>query len=458
MSDFSGLNIALTGLYASQRALMVTGQNVTNANTDGYSREAVDLEPVDGVFGPSLWTNNSSAPGGGVSVTGVTRFRAEYLEVNAALARGAQSQLSTSSATLSSIETMFGEPSDDSLAAGLDGLWSSFAAVANNPSDPGARAALLAQGTTVASTFNSMSSQLTQLSSDSLSQLSALTSEINTTAANIASLNGQIGQATLSGSDPSALEDQRDSLVQQLATDAGATVRPGANGTVNVFVGGSALVSGQQAETLALDTSGSSVSLDWVNAGHAALVTSGTAGGLLNTINTVVPGYQQSLNTVAMQLKSDVNTLHSAGVGLDGSTGLNFFDGTSAADISLSADVAGQPDKIAAGAASGGSLDGSVALQLSDLGQSATGADAQYRALIANLGVDSQGAQRNSTMQDATVQQIDASRQSVSGVNTDEEMVSMVQFQNAYNASARFLTTIDQMLDTLVNHTGVVGM
>ena len=198
-------------------------------------------------------------------------------------------------------------------------------------------------------------------------------------------------------------------------------------------------------------------SLDWADGGHAALVTGGTAGGLLNTVNAVVPSYQQSLNTVAMQLKSDVNTLHSAGVGLDGSTGLNFFDGTSAANISLSADVAGQPDKVAAGAAGAGALDGSVALQLSDLGQSTTGADAQYRALIANLGVDSQSVQRNSTMQDQVVTQIDASRTSISGVNTDEEMVAMVQYQNAYNASARFLTTIDQMLDTLVNRTGVVG-
>ena len=87
MSDFSGLNIALTGLSAAQRALMITGQNVTNANTDGLPRETVNLEPVDGVFGPSIWTNNNSVPGGGVSVTGVTRYHEEFLDVNAALAR-----------------------------------------------------------------------------------------------------------------------------------------------------------------------------------------------------------------------------------------------------------------------------------------------------------------------------------------------------------------------------------
>ncbi len=458
MSDFSGLNIALTGLYASQRALNIIGQNVTNASTDGYSREAVSLNPIDGVFGPSLWTNNNTVPGGGVSVAGITRFRAQYLEVNAALARGAQSQLSTGSSTLSSIEAIFGEPSNDSLAAGLNALWAGFANVANNPSDPGGREQLLAQGAAVAGTLNSMSSQLSQLRSDSINQLSQLTDEVNTTAANIAALNTSIGQATLSGRDAGALQDQRDALAQQLATDVGATIRPGDAGTVNVFVGGTAIVSGQRAETLRLDTSGSSVSLDWVSSGHAALVTSGQAAGLLDTVNTVVPSYQQSLDTVALQLKSDVNALHSTGVGLDGGTGRNFFDGTGAADLSLSADVAGQPDKIAAGAAGAGALDGSVALALSDLGASMSGADAQYRAVVAHLGVASQSAQRSSTMQDQTVQQIDASRSSISGVNTDEEMVSMVQYQHMYNASARFLTAIDQMLDTLVNRTGVVGM
>ncbi len=458
MSDFSGLNIALTGLTAAQRALMITGQNVTNANTDGYSRQAINLTPVDGVFGPSLWTNSNSVPGGGVSVDGITRYRAEYLEVNAALARGAQSALSTNSSTLSSIETMFGEPSSDALAADLNNLWAGFADVANNPSDPGAREALLAQGSAVASAFNSLSTQMQQLGTDSVNQLSALTSEVNTTAANIAKLNASIQQAALSGGDPSALEDQRDLLAQQLASDVGATIRPGTANSVDVFVGGTAIVSGQTAQQLTLDTTGGTATLDWAGTGHAALVSSGQAGGLLNTINTVIPSYQQGLDAVAVQLKNDVNALHSAGSGLDGSTGLNFFDGTGASDLSLSADIAGQPDKIAAGAVGGGALDGSVALQLSDLGTSTTGADAQYRALIAHLGVASQSAQRDSTMQDQTVQQIDASRSSISGVNTDEEMVAIVQYQNAYNASARFLTAIDQMLDTLVSRTGVVGM
>ena len=154
----------------------------------------------------------------------------------------------------------------------------------------------------------------------------------------------------------------------------------------------------------------------------------------------------------------DVNALHSAGVGLDGGTGRNFFSGTSAADLAVSSDIAGQPDKIAAGAVGGGQLDGSVALSLSELGSSTTGADSIYRGVVARMGVESQSAQRSSAIQDQTVQQLDANRQSVSSVNTDEEMVSMVQFQHMYDASARFLTAIDQMLDTLVNRTGVVGM
>jgi flagellar hook-associated protein 1 FlgK len=150
--------------------------------------------------------------------------------------------------------------------------------------------------------------------------------------------------------------------------------------------------------------------------------------------------------------------LGSTAVGLDGIGGRVFFSTTStgAADLSVDATIAANPNAVAAGTPGGGPLDGSIALSLADQSTSTTGADASYNTFVVALGSDSQNAQRVATMQSATTQQIDNQRQSYSGVNIDEEMTSMVQFQHAYEAAARYMTTIDSILDTLVNHTGIV--
>jgi flagellar hook-associated protein 1 len=144
-------------------------------------------------------------------------------------------------------------------------------------------------------------------------------------------------------------------------------------------------------------------------------------------------------------------------VGLDGVGGRQFFQGTGAADLALSSAVAGSPDNVAAGAAGNGPLDGSVALGLADLATSTTGADSLYRSVIVGLGVSSQAAQRRVDMQNQTVDQVDGARQSSSSVNTDEEMVQMVQYQHAYEAAARYMTTVDSVLDTLINRTGMTA-
>jgi len=149
--------------------------------------------------------------------------------------------------------------------------------------------------------------------------------------------------------------------------------------------------------------------------------------------------------------------LGSTAVGLDGIGGRAFFSTTStgAADLSVDPTIAANPNAVAAGTPAGGPLDGSVALSLADQATSTTGADSVYNTFVVALGSDSQNAQRVATMQSATTQQIDDQRQSYSGVNIDEEMTSMVQFQHAYEAAARYMTTIDSILDTLVNHTGI---
>jgi flagellar hook-associated protein 1 FlgK len=190
-------------------------------------------------------------------------------------------------------------------------------------------------------------------------------------------------------------------------------------------------------------------------------VQQGQLGGVLSGANSLVPQALADLDGVAATLVATVNGLHQSGQGLDTLLDLNldFFDptGTRASTISLSVDVAGQPSRIAAAALGAGPLDASMAQQLAALATSPTGADAAYQTMIGRLAVESQAADRRDRVQDLVVRQVDDARISVSGVNLDEELTAMVQEQRAYEAAARMITTVDEMLDVLINRTGLVG-
>jgi flagellar hook-associated protein 1 len=147
--------------------------------------------------------------------------------------------------------------------------------------------------------------------------------------------------------------------------------------------------------------------------------------------------------------------LGSTAVGSDGIGGRNFFTGTDAASFGVSATVEGNAAAIAAGTAGGGPLDSGVALDLAEMGSSQTGADSVYRQAIVQLGVDTQTATSRDKIQQGSTQSLDNARSQQSGVSIDEEMTNLVEYQHGYDAAARLLTTIDGMLDTLINHTGV---
>jgi flagellar hook-associated protein 1 FlgK len=193
-----------------------------------------------------------------------------------------------------------------------------------------------------------------------------------------------------------------------------------------------------------------------IGAGNATVAVTGGAGEPLSI--SVTPTGTNSVLVRATGANTGFATLlGQTSVGLDGVGGRQFYTGTTARTLALSADVLGNADAVAAGRVGNGALDGSVALDMAELAGSTTGADANYRAYIVALGVDSQTTQHRANIQSETMNQIDDARLAHSAVNVDEEMVNLVQFQRAYEASARVMTTIDQMLDTLVNRTGVAG-
>jgi flagellar hook-associated protein 1 FlgK len=272
---------------------------------------------------------------------------------------------------------------------------------------------------------------------------------VNDAATALADLNNKIAVATATGTQPNGLLDQRDRLLDQLAQLTGAVATINANGSADVTVGGAALVTGASAVAMTTDASyGVSIG------GAPVTLAGGSAAADVQALTTDIPNYQSRLDAVAAALASAVNSAQANGYDLSGQPGNPVFTGTTAATLTVSLT---SPSGVAASSTPGGNLDGSNALNLSQAGTAPNSPDVAYQTLVGDLGAASGLAQQRQTTQDAITTSVDKVRDSASGVSYDEEVSHMLTFQQAYQASSRVLTTLDGMLDTLINHTGVVG-
>jgi flagellar hook-associated protein 1 FlgK len=298
--------------------------------------------------------------------------------------------------------------------------------------------------------------------------LEVLVADVNAAAESIAKLNQAIQRATQSGLPANDLTDQRDVLVMKVAEQIGGTARPGKDGMMDVVVGGISLVAGSTATsftvagTLAADNTTADPVRIVTSTGGYAVTPGGTAQGQLTAMNQIIPGYRTNLDNLAVQLATTLNTAHTAGYDLAGNPGVDILDSSGGPISAASLRVAfSNTDLIAASkqAPVGGvpSLDNGNADEIAQLRQSMTGVDASYRTMIVELGVQAAVTERSLGIQQVITTQVDSARESVAGVNLDEEMTNMLAYQHAYSAAGRLVTAIDETLDVLINRTGVVG-
>jgi flagellar hook-associated protein 1 FlgK len=429
-----GIQTALSGLIANQEAIDTTGQNITNAETPGYSRQTTVLQtnPVLSISAVSPPTGRSAQLGTGVSVATITRIRNSYLDAQYRTQNAGLGAASTEAEVLTRAQSAFDEPSSSGLSSQLSAFWSAWSSLANSPTGA-AREGVVSAGVQVATTLNQLSAQLSTIAGQATQQYNAVTGptgEVQDDATQIAQLNQQIKLAEQAGQSPNDLLDRRDELLDKLSELGNVTVTQAADGTDVVNFGDAAkpLVEGSTVNWPQALTEAAGGQLG------ALLKLSGPAGQLAS--------YQTALNEVATQLISSVNALH---------TSTPFFSGSSAATIA----VAVKPAEVqtSTGGASGGNdvAQGIAALR-------GTGAERAYTGLIAQVGSDVRTAQDDQTTSQAVVTSISNQRQSVSGVSLDEEMTNLISFQRGYEASARTMTAMDEMLQTLIDHTGTAGL
>jgi flagellar hook-associated protein 1 FlgK len=457
MGTFDGLSVALSALQAQRRMLDVAGQNIANVNTEGYTRQRVNLQAVGATTVKGVWTGSSNALGG-VQAIGIERLRDAFLEVRGQAAHGAQGELTASQGVLSQIEQVFPEPSDSGFGEQLSALWAAFQDVANQPGDVGTRTALLQRASAVSDWLNAASQQLTTLSVGAAAEARSAVDEVNSLAQQVADLNLAIGDAQHSGLSFNDLADKRDVLTMRLADLVGGQAGIGPDGAARVMIGGTPLVAGTTVRQMQLTGGGATLQLSWAQDGTPVQLTGGQIKGLVSSVATAIPSWSAKLDSVASSLATQVNALHSAAYDLDGNVGGPLFTGTTAATISVAVT---DPRKVAASSVAPGpggpSLDAGAAQGMASLGASATGADVVYRAMVGDLGLAVEGVTRGAATQQTVTDSIDSARQSYAGVDIDEEMANVVQYQRSYEAAARVLTAVDATLDQLINRTGLVG-
>lgn len=466
------LNIATSGVTQAQVAIEVTSENIANINTDGYSRQRV-------VFETAPVINSNGFPlGTGVKIAEVQRNHDELLQLQIVNGNSDYGESKFVQTALEQIEPSFNELSNDGLGAAMDNFFNSWQDLSITPQGTAERQAVLTRAQIMVDAFHQAASSLQDSITNADTSLEGITAEISDKARNIASLNTQILQTERLGGNANELRDQRDYLTQELGKLVGVEYTEESDGSLTVrLAGGQTLVQGSSYGTVSTRDNAATGLNDIVftpgGGGASVDVTAsiggpdnslGEIGGALQVRDEIVPGYRERLDELANQLVSAVNTQHVSGYGLDG-TRNDFFDsaGTTGATISLNSALT--LNKVAAAGqnplTTSGPGDNTNALSLGSLKNSALtftagGSSSRstvgnyYNALVSSIGVDAENAANTTSQSDSFLKQLNALRESNSGVSLDEELTNLMKYQRAYQASAKVINTVNEMLDTVM--------
>jgi flagellar hook-associated protein 1 len=444
VSSFYGLQTSLRGLLAQQRSIDVTGHNIANANTKGYSRQEATLAATQGLEIPAGATQNGAGAhvGAGVDVQSYRRVRDTFLDLQYRAQATSLGEHKTTTETLDRAELSLAEPSDNGINTQLSRFWNAWSDVANGPESPAARQALVSQAGSLANSFATVDAQLATVGAQADAQYADLTGpggEVAALAREIAGLNDTIGRFVTAGDQPNDLLDQRDLLLDRLSELGQVSVTQGSQP-------GSLVVRfGDAAEPLVTDTA-----VSWPQ----GLTDPGGQLGALKALGGptgTIASYRATLDSLASGLADAVNGIHTAGNGGAAPAFFSYTPGSAASSLAVA--VSASQIVTTAGSAPGAN---DVARAIAALRGGAT--DGSYQAFVARVGTDVRESTRLETNADTLAKSVDNRRQSDSGVAMDEEMSNLVRFQRAYQASARAMSTMDEMLDVLINRTGRVGL
>lgn len=465
-SGFFGIEIAKKALFANQKAQQNVAHNIANANTEGYSRQRVVLESTYTKPFAGLFTGAGAVQiGTGVTIGDITRIRDNFTDRQYRDENSSLGQWSVQTDILKQVEAVFNEPSDIGISSVLTKFWQALEELSKNPEAIEIRETVKERAITLADTINHTSRQLNEILGDVNFRIAVKVDEINSLAKQIASLNGEIRHMELSGTTAADLRDKRDLLLDQLSKIVDIETYEDQNGLFSVNVGGAILVKGTDYNTVSFDQTDLTAIPKWDGFNIDLNSKKGELIGLIELRDNKLGAYLSDLKTFAQTFADKFNEIHKSGYDLYGNLGVDFFlyNPLDSGDLLfVNTEITGDLKKIAAAETSTGIPgDNRNALKLADLRQKYLNdlngsLDDFYSALISRIGIDSQQAKRMAEAQEYMVSQLDERRKEISSVSIDEEMAKMIMYQHAYNAAARMITTMDEMMERILNM-GIVG-
>lgn len=500
MSMFYGLEIARKGLTASQKGLEVSGHNIANASTPGYSRQRLSLNAVEPPTGYMKYSNGAKGRvGGGVNIITVDQIRNPFLDRQFRNEETRLNYYSGKADGLAYVEALFDELNNANLSDSIADFRASISEVAKDPTNREFRTNMLQNAIKMTETFQHYSNQLIDKQAEQNSQVSVLAGQVNDLSRSISDLNLQIASFELSGQKANDLRDQRNLYLDELSGLTDISYSYDNNDYLTVKIGSHELLSHGNYTKIIAEPDPLNESLDptldpatqglftlrWEsgdNAGDPVEMSGGKIKAILDmrdgdsTDNLGIPWVLEQLDKLASSMTAEFNTIHQSGWtlpndGLDSVSGGNFFDvpadGVKAGNFEVSDTIKNNVFLIAASSeevipaqfnqGNSGNMDKMSAffdrVDVTGIGS----VSGFLKGILGNIAVEASQANKMLSSQNVLRDSISLQRESVSGVSLDEEMTNIIKFQHSYAAASRMITAIDQNLDVLINKTGLVG-
>lgn len=517
MSTFHGLEVSKKALFAQQRGLYTTGHNISNVNTDGYSRQRVNFEasspyPPRTFFKPKI----PGQIGTGVEVGTIQRVRDDFLDFQYRSGNSSASYWNKRSESLSRMEELLNEPTKNGLSTTIDRFWQSLHDLVDDVENSGARSVVAQRALALTETYNHLSRNLQSIQMDLKDQIDVSVDNVNSLVRQINSINEQIKKIEPHGMLPNDLYDERDRLIDELSQFVNIKVHysKSSDGSLDIadglasiemlddqghsFGDGVYLIDIEASDSLdeainelSIETDSDNDLISGINiAGYDSLdslellKSNGSMSALIEAYGYMEDGEAKgeypemlaNLDLMASTLAEAFNEQHAKGLDVNGESGIPFFIASddseiiTAGNITINEKILKDPGLIAANAEESGSQNAQNALRLAELfdnknifegseseGLENTSLRSFFTGLIGELGVRGQEANRMVENTEILRAQVNGQRQSVTAVSLDEEMTNLIKFQHAYNAAARNMTAVDEMLDRIINNMGLVG-
>lgn len=457
--------IGKSALLASRRAMDVTGHNVANAATPGYSRQEAVLHPIV--------QREATVSGMGVKVTQIRRLRDFFTDCVLRNENANRASFAVQKDVMDQLQVMSAESSDAGLRAAIETFWTGWQELSISPDSKPARTALLEQSRSLLDMFKHMAGQLKALQDDLSKSISTNVDRLNSLAQTVATLNAEIGRAVARQAPMGDLLDRRDLLLDEIAEISGATVSQYNDGTlaVRVTINGYPIVDRSSSfKVAAQPTPTGGVQYAWIDAAGDSQVipnVGGRLGGLATSKNTLVEGFRASLESLLKDIVDMVNGQYARGGvfdPLDPPAQPPFFNVADPTDYLNTTSLAfDNPDDLVVWdgdpAAPGNGLNALKIASLLENGGTVEGIDYEspidtWIATIGELGTQGQRIRNGLETQELLVKEIQNRKDSISGVSIDEEMANLIREQHAFNAASRLITTADELLDTIINRMG----